>query len=58
MYDTIVIGGGPAGATSAIYLQRFKRKTLLIMKDFGALGKTKHIDNYYGFEETITGPKY
>lgn len=57
MYDTIVIGGGPAGATSAIYLQRFKRKTLLIMKDFGALGKTKHIDNYYGFEETITGPK-
>jgi len=57
MYDAIVIGGGPAGATAAIYLQRFKKRTLLIMKDSGALGKTAHIDNYYGFEETITGPE-
>ncbi|MCK4551662.1 MAG: FAD-dependent oxidoreductase [Tenericutes bacterium] len=57
MYDAIVIGGGPAGTTAAIYLQRFKKSVLLIMKDAGALGKTKHIDNYYGFEETITGPE-
>ena len=56
MYDAIVIGGGPAGATAAIYLQRFKQKVLLIMKDQGALGKTKHVDNYYGFIDTITGP--
>jgi len=57
MYDAIVIGGGPAGATAAIYLQRFKKNTLLIMKDRGALGKTAHVDNYYGFEDTITGPE-
>ncbi len=57
MYDAIVIGGGPAGATAAIYLQRFKKNVLLIMKDQGALGKTAHIDNYYGFEETISGPE-
>ena len=57
MYDAIVIGGGPAGTTAAIYLQRFKKSVLLIMKDAGALGKTKHIDNYYGFEQTITGPE-
>lgn len=57
MYDAIVIGGGPAGATAAIYLQRFKKRTLLIMKDSGALGKTAHIENYYGFEDTITGPE-
>ncbi len=56
MYDAVVIGGGPAGATAAIYLQRFKKNVLLIMKDQGALGKTKHIDNYYGFVDTITGP--
>lgn len=55
MYDVIVIGGGPAGATAAIYLQRFKKHVLLIMKDYGALGKTEHIDNYYGFIDTITG---
>ena len=57
MYDAIVIGGGPAGATAAIYLQRFKKNVLLIMKDYGALGKTEHIDNYYGFINTITGPE-
>jgi len=57
MYDAIIIGGGPAGATAAIYLQRFKKKVLLIMKDEGALGKTNHIDNYYGFVDTITGPE-
>ena len=57
MYDAIVIGGGPSGATAAIYLQRFKKKVLLIMKDSGALGKTAHIDNYYGFVDTITGPE-
>ncbi|XMB72845.1 NAD(P)/FAD-dependent oxidoreductase [Mycoplasmatota bacterium WC30] len=57
MYDAIVIGGGPAGATASIYLQRFKKNVLLIMKDSGALGKTAHIDNYYGFEDTITGPE-
>lgn len=57
MYDAIVVGGGPAGTTAAIYLQRFKKNVLLIMKDEGALGKTKHIDNYYGFVDTITGPE-
>ncbi len=55
MYDVIIIGGGPAGASAAIYLQRFKKNTLIIMKDKGSLGKTGHIDNYYGFETTISG---
>ena len=55
MYDVIIIGGGPAGASAAIYLQRFKKNTLIIMKDYGSLGKTGHIDNYYGFENTISG---
>ncbi len=55
MYDVIIIGGGPAGASAAIYLQRFKLRTLIIMKDLGSLAKTEHIDNYYGFENTISG---
>lgn len=55
MYDSIIIGGGPAGASAAIYLARFKKKVAIIIKDKGALGKTAHIDNYYGFVETITG---
>jgi len=55
MYDVIVIGGGPAGASAAIYLQRFKLKVLMIMKDLGTLSKTNHIDNYWAFENTVSG---
>jgi thioredoxin reductase (NADPH) len=55
MYDVIVIGGGPAGASAAIYLQRFKLKVLMVMKDLGTLDKTNHIDNYWAFENTVSG---
>ena len=55
MYDVIVIGGGLAGASAAIYLQRFKLKVLMVMKDLGTLDKTNHIDNYWAFENTVSG---
>ncbi|HKL47662.1 MAG TPA: FAD-dependent oxidoreductase, partial [Candidatus Izemoplasmatales bacterium] len=45
----------PAGASAAIYLQRSKLDVLLIMKDYGTLEKTGHIDNYWGFEDTMDG---
>lgn len=50
MYDTIIIGAGPAGVSAAIYLKRFNYNPLIIYKDFGTLGKTTYIDNYYGIE--------
>lgn len=55
MIDVIVIGGGPAGISAGIYLKRFKYEVLVIMKDFGSLAKTDHIENYYGFPEPVTG---
>ncbi|MFW5794755.1 MAG: NAD(P)/FAD-dependent oxidoreductase [Bacillota bacterium] len=55
MHDVIVIGGGPAGASAAIYLQRSKLDVLLLMKDYGTLEKTNHIDNYWAFENTMDG---
>jgi len=55
MFDCIVIGGGPAGISAAIYLKRFKLDVLVLMKDYGALDKTDHIENYYGFPEPLTG---
>lgn len=48
MYDAIVIGYGPCGTTTAIYLKRFGYNVLLIGKDYGAL-KSTVIENYYGF---------
>lgn len=55
IYDAIIIGKGPAGISASIYLKRANRNILVIGKDGGALEKTKAIDNYYGFSNTITG---
>lgn len=51
-YDVIVIGGGPAGITSAIYTARAGLKTLLAEKGLvgGQIALTENIENYPGFE--------
>ena len=48
IYDTIVIGRGPAGISLAIYLKRFNYNPLVIAYSDGALGDAHYIDNYYG----------
>ena len=51
-YDLIIIGGGPAAFTAAIYAARYKLKTLLISKELGGyLNKIHKIENYPGFKE-------
>lgn len=56
-YDVLIIGGGPAGATAAIYTARAGLKTLVIDKGLtaGALGITGKIANYPGVIEEISG---
>ena len=51
-YDAIVIGGGPAGITSAIYTARAGLKTLLAEKGLvgGQIALTENVENYPGFE--------
>ena len=56
-YDVIIIGGGPAGYTAALYIARTGFNTVVIEKMYpgGQMIQTDNIDNYPGFEEGIDG---
>ncbi|MCL2286692.1 MAG: NAD(P)/FAD-dependent oxidoreductase [Firmicutes bacterium] len=51
MTDVLIIGGGPAGVTAALYTARARFKTVIIYKDQGALQKAAKVDNFYGHLE-------
>ena len=55
MYDVIIIGAGPAGISAGLYTKRANLKVLILYKDQSALEKTDWIENYYGFENGISG---
>ena len=55
MYDSIIIGSGPAGVTASLYMVRAGLKVLIISNNESALNKAEKIENYYGFENGISG---
>ena len=57
IYDIVIIGGGPAGYTCALYSARAGLDTILIekMAPGGQMALTGDIDNYPGFEDGIDG---
>ena len=55
LYDVIIIGGGPAGLSAAVYAARKVLKTLLVSKDIGGqVAWTYDVDNYLGFSQVDT----
>lgn len=56
LWDSVIIGGGPAGYNAAIYLARKGLRPLLLIGDRGGqVALTNEIENYLGFDEISGG---
>lgn len=54
MYDALILGGGPAGLSAAIYLGRFTRRVLILDAQEGRSSFGQVNENYLGFPEGVT----
>ena len=49
-HRVIIVGGGPAGLSAAVYAARANMMPLVVARDGGQLESTSQVDNYPGFE--------
>ena len=54
MYDALILGGGPAGLSAAIYLGRFTRRVLVLDMGQGRSSFSQCNENYLGFPDGVT----
>lgn len=54
MYDALILGGGPAGLSAAVYLARFTRNVLVLDSGAGRSSFAQVNENYLGFPGGVT----
>jgi thioredoxin reductase (NADPH) len=55
VYENIILGGGPAGVSAAIYLKRYRVESILITEEIGGnINHAHKVENYPGFK-SLTG---
>src|ERR1044071_580542 len=55
--DCLIVGGGPAGLTAALYLARFRRPVIVIDEGKSRAANIRRSHNHPGFIDGITGDK-
>lgn len=54
LYDALIVGGGPAGLSAAVYLGRFTRRVLVLDAGGGRSSLDQVNENYLGFPEGVS----
>src|SRR3954469_14946168 len=57
LLDCVIIGGGAAGLTAAVYLGRYKRRALILDAGHSRLQRIPRTRNVPGFPDGIEGPE-
>lgn len=55
MLDCLIVGGGPAGLTAAIYLARFRRRAVIVDAGYSRALLIPRTNNFPGFPDGISG---